>query len=144
MFIDDTGKAALFMRQCPADNILHGGVSGNDNALLHQVVHQFPKHIDRLAKDGCHLLGASLQRPAYRGIRIPVTAEFKNHSLLFKTCALGNVWINVIKAREVSLSYIGGVFFHLCQVEDEEHQPGLEVSQLQNEKQPGFMEMQLL
>ena len=75
LITDNGRKAALFMRQCPADHVLHGAVSRSDDALLREEVHQFPEDIDGLAADRRRLSGARFQLLLYCRIRVPVMAE---------------------------------------------------------------------
>lgn len=51
-------KAALFMRQCRTDHILHGAVPRSNDALCRQIMHQLPEDIPRPAADRRRLLRA--------------------------------------------------------------------------------------
>ena len=63
--------------------------------------------------------------------------------MLLEARAFGNFRAVVIEAGKVFLSYVGGIFFRISQVKDEEHSAGLEIAQLQDEEHSGFDGVQL-
>jgi hypothetical protein len=65
-----------------------------------------------------------------------VVAEFKDQTLLFQPCTVGNRRIVVLEIRKISVTYIPEVLNNFLQVKDEKHTACFKIAQLENEIEP--------
>ncbi len=127
----DGNQPVLLMRHRLADGILQEAVSGRNDALLGQVLHEFTKDIDRFAGDLGRLPGFGLQLLSFLGSAESILAEFKDQTSLLVPCDLRDLKLGKLEVRKILSLNVSGILFDLVEIKGEKQLLGFEVTQLQ-------------